>query len=79
MTVSLRNVPWDQALDLVLKTKGLDKEELGNVIRIARLEDIAKEQEARGQGGRGAQAAHPAQGPAHPGQLRPRRRRAPGG
>ncbi len=47
VTVSLRNVPWDQALDLVLKTKGLDKEELGSVIRVAKFEDIAKEQEAR--------------------------------
>jgi type IV pilus assembly protein PilQ len=47
VTVSLRNVPWDQALDLILKTKGLDKEELGNVIRIAKYEAIAKEQEAR--------------------------------
>jgi type IV pilus assembly protein PilQ len=47
VTVSLRNVPWDQALDLVLKTKGLDKEEMGNVIRIAKIEDIAKEQTAR--------------------------------
>jgi type IV pilus assembly protein PilQ len=47
VTVSLRNVPWDQALDLVLKTKGLDKEEMGNVIRIAKIEDIAKEQQAR--------------------------------
>jgi type IV pilus assembly protein PilQ len=47
VTVSLRNVPWDQALDLILKTKGLDKEEMGNVIRIARYEEIAKEQEAR--------------------------------
>lgn len=47
VTVSLRNVPWDQALDLILKTKGLDKEEMGNVIRIAPYEDIAKEQEAR--------------------------------
>ncbi|HET9597322.1 MAG TPA: type IV pilus secretin PilQ [Anaeromyxobacteraceae bacterium] len=47
VTVSLRNVPWDQALDLVLKTKGLDKEEMGNVIRVAKFEDIAKEQQAR--------------------------------
>jgi type IV pilus assembly protein PilQ len=47
VTVALRNVPWDQALELVLKTKGLDKEELGNVIRVAKFEDIAKEQEAR--------------------------------
>ncbi|HEX9050022.1 MAG TPA: type IV pilus secretin PilQ [Anaeromyxobacter sp.] len=47
VTVSLRNVPWDQALDLVLKSKGLGKEELGNVIRIAKYEQIAKEQQAR--------------------------------
>jgi type IV pilus assembly protein PilQ len=47
VTVSLRNVPWDQALDLVLKTKGLGKEEMGNVIRIAKFADIAKEQQER--------------------------------
>ncbi len=47
VTVALRNVPWDQALDLVLKSKGLGKEEMGNVIRIAKYEQIAKEQEAR--------------------------------
>jgi type IV pilus assembly protein PilQ len=47
VTVSLRNVPWDQALDLVLKSKGLGKEEAGNIIRIARYEVIAKEQQAR--------------------------------
>jgi type IV pilus assembly protein PilQ len=47
VTVSLRNVPWDQALDLILKTKGLDKEEMGNVIRIAKFEELAKEQEAK--------------------------------
>jgi type IV pilus assembly protein PilQ len=47
VTVSLRNVPWDQALDLVLRAKGLGKEEMGNVIRIAKYEDIAKEQLAR--------------------------------
>lgn len=47
VTVSLRNVPWDQALDLVLKSKGLGKEEAGNVIRIAKYEVIAKEQQSR--------------------------------
>jgi len=47
VTVSLRNVPWDQALDLVLRTKGLGQEDLGNVIRIAKLDEIAKEQQAR--------------------------------
>ncbi|ACL64036.1 type IV pilus secretin PilQ [Anaeromyxobacter dehalogenans 2CP-1] len=47
VTVSLRNVPWDQALDLVLRSKGLGKEEMGNVIRIAKFEAIAKEQAAK--------------------------------
>ncbi|MFY3742881.1 type IV pilus secretin PilQ [Anaeromyxobacter sp. Red801] len=47
VTVSLRNVPWDQALDLVLRSKGLGKEEMGNVIRIAKVDAIAKEQQAR--------------------------------
>ncbi|HEX9243121.1 MAG TPA: type IV pilus secretin PilQ [Anaeromyxobacter sp.] len=47
VTVSLRNVPWDQALDLVLKSKGLGKEEMGNVIRVAKFEVIASEQKAR--------------------------------
>jgi type IV pilus assembly protein PilQ len=47
VTVSLRNVPWDQALDLILKSKGLGKEEMGNIIRIAKYEQIAKEQQAR--------------------------------
>jgi type IV pilus assembly protein PilQ len=47
VTVSLRNIPWDQALDLILRVKGLGKEEVGNVIRIAKLEDIMREQQAR--------------------------------
>ncbi len=47
VTVSLRNVPWDQALDIILKAKGLDKEEIGNVIRVAPFDVIAKEQQAR--------------------------------
>jgi type IV pilus assembly protein PilQ len=47
VTLRLINVPWDQALDLVLKSKGLGKEEMGNVIRIAKYDQIAKEQTAR--------------------------------
>jgi len=47
VTISLRNIPWDQALDLILRAKGLDKEEMGNVIRIARFDDILKERQAR--------------------------------
>ena len=45
VTIRLRNVPWDQALDLILRTKGLGKEEVGNIIRIAPLKTL--EEEAR--------------------------------
>lgn len=37
----LENVPWDQALDIVLKTKGLDKRVNGNVMLIAPADEIA--------------------------------------
>lgn len=41
ITLRLQNVPWDQALDLVLKTKGLDKRQVGNVLLVAPAEEIA--------------------------------------
>lgn len=41
ITLRLQNVPWDQALDLVLKTKGLDKRKVGNVLLIAPADEIA--------------------------------------
>lgn len=41
ITLRLQNVPWDQALDLVLKTKGLDKRKLGNVLLVAPVGEIA--------------------------------------
>lgn len=41
ITLRLQNVPWDQALDLVLKTKGLDKRKVGNVLLVAPAEGIA--------------------------------------
>ncbi len=41
ITLRLQNVPWDQALDLVLKTKGLDKRKIGNVLLVAPAEEIA--------------------------------------
>ncbi len=42
ITLRLQNVPWDQALDLVLKTKGLDKRKVGNVILVAPASEIAE-------------------------------------
>ncbi len=41
ITLRLQNVPWDQALDLVLKTKGLDKRKVGNVLLVAPADEIA--------------------------------------
>jgi type IV pilus assembly protein PilQ len=42
ITLRLQNVPWDQALDLVLKTKGLDKRLVGNVMMVAPAAEIAE-------------------------------------
>lgn len=41
VTLRLRNVPWDQALDIILKTKGLGKRQMGNVLLIGPNEEMA--------------------------------------
>jgi len=41
VTLRLKNVPWDQALDIILKTKGLGMRQSGNVIMVAPSEEIA--------------------------------------
>ncbi|MHB8420103.1 MAG: type IV pilus secretin PilQ [Myxococcales bacterium] len=43
VTIALRNVPWDQAFDLILRTHGLGKEEVGNIVRIAPEGTLEKE------------------------------------
>ncbi|MBI4666137.1 MAG: type IV pilus secretin PilQ [Nitrospinae bacterium] len=45
VTMKLKNVPWDQALDVILKNNGLDKIQEGNIIRVATTEEISKEKE----------------------------------
>jgi type IV pilus assembly protein PilQ len=47
VTLKLNEVPWDQALDLILKANGLGYTLEGNVIRIARLSDLQKEETDR--------------------------------
>ena len=47
LTIVLDDVPWDQALDIVLKNNGLDRQLEGNVLRIATIETLRKEAEAR--------------------------------
>ena len=41
LTLRLKNVPWDQALDIILKTKGLAMRQTGNVLLVAPAEEIA--------------------------------------
>ena len=47
MSISLRNVPWNVALDTVMEARGLVKTERENVIRIVSAEQLTKEREAR--------------------------------
>jgi len=47
LTIVLDDVPWDQALDIVLKNNGLDRQLEGNVLRIATVDTLRKEAEAR--------------------------------
>jgi type IV pilus assembly protein PilQ len=47
VTIRLVDVPWDQALDIILLTKGLGFMRIGNVLRIAPTEVISQEEEAR--------------------------------
>jgi type IV pilus assembly protein PilQ len=45
ITLRLKNVPWDQALDIVLKTKGLDKREAGNVLLVGTAAEISEREQ----------------------------------
>lgn len=46
VTIRMRNVPWDQALEVVLQAKGLGMVRRGNLIRVAPLASLEKEREA---------------------------------
>ena len=46
VTLKLKNVPWDQALAVILKVKGLGMEQKGTIIRIASLAQLQAEEEA---------------------------------
>src|SRR6185369_5022486 len=45
VTIRMRNVPWDQALDVVLQAKGLGVVQRANMLRVAPLADLEKERE----------------------------------
>ncbi|MBI3089092.1 MAG: type IV pilus secretin PilQ [Candidatus Tectomicrobia bacterium] len=47
LSIRMEEVPWDQALDVILKVKGLVKREEGNILRILTLQSLKVEDEAR--------------------------------
>src|SRR5205814_1095379 len=59
VTIKLRNVPWDQALDIILKSTGLGREDVGNIIRVAPIETLRAEQKSAAEAFRNRQAAEP--------------------
>ncbi|MEZ5490353.1 MAG: type IV pilus secretin PilQ [Gammaproteobacteria bacterium] len=59
VTLQLNNVPWDQALDLVLRAGNLDKRLVGNVLYVAPAEDIAAQEQAELEASLAAQALAP--------------------
>lgn len=52
VTLRLQNVPWDQALDIILQAKGLDQRQTGNVIWVAPAAEIAAREQAELQAAR---------------------------
>jgi len=46
VTLRLIEVPWDQAMDLIISTNGLDKEQIGNVVRISTAGALKAEKDA---------------------------------
>jgi len=59
LTLRLKNVPWDQALDIILRTKGLDKRRSGNVIMVAPASEIAAQETAEREAAQQAIALEP--------------------
>jgi type IV pilus assembly protein PilQ len=59
VTLRLQNVPWDQALDIVMTTKGLDMRRNGNVIIVAPAEEIAAREQADLQAQKALQTLEP--------------------
>jgi type IV pilus assembly protein PilQ len=59
VTLRLQNVPWDQALDIVMTTKGLDMRRNGNVIIVAPASEIAAREQAELEALRALQTLEP--------------------
>jgi len=59
LTMRLVDVPWDQALELILSARGLGKQTSGNVMRVAPMEVLRAEYETRLEAQRGSQQLEP--------------------
>ena len=59
VTIRLRNVPWDQALELILRSKGLGQENIGNILRVAPLKTLEEEAKSREERRKSMVAAEP--------------------
>ena len=59
ITIKLRNVPWDQALDIILKSKGLGREDIGNIIRVAPIQTLRQEKKEEAEAYKNRQATEP--------------------
>lgn len=59
LTMRLVDVPWDQALDLILLSQGLDKQTVGNVVRVAPIEVLRSEYEAQIEAQKGSEQLEP--------------------
>ena len=59
LTMRLVDVPWDQALDLILLSQGLDKQTVGNVVRVAPIEVLRSEYEAQIEAQKGSAQLEP--------------------
>jgi len=59
LTMHLVDVPWDQALDIILAAKGLGKQQSGNVMRIAPVEVLSSEYKLKLEEQRGAERLEP--------------------
>ena len=50
ITMKLKDVPWDLALEIILSNNGLGMVQMGNIIRVATIDELAREKEAQASG-----------------------------
>jgi type IV pilus assembly protein PilQ len=59
ITLRLQDVPWDQALDIILRTKGLATRDMGNILMVGTASEISAQEQAEAQAQASMQQAEP--------------------